>query len=121
NNMETKIVDQVADSNRHDDWLISRYLPQRAAVEGIKMGVRYKHHVDVRQMMNFESRLLQPFNHLQPLRPDRIDQHIHLVRLNQKRGVADPGDADLARRNRRKLRRDVFARSLDEQRGDEDL
>ena len=62
----------------------------------IEMRVRHENEIDRRQMMNFETRLLEPLDHLQPLRPDRIDQEIDLVRLNQERGVPDPGDADFA-------------------------
>jgi len=33
-------------------------------------------------------------DHLQPFRPVRIDQDIAIVRLNEKGGVPDPGDAN---------------------------
>ena|SRR5256885_13179527 len=47
-------------------------------------------------MMNVKARLFQSFDHAQPHRPDRIDQHIGFMGLNQKRGMTDPGDANLA-------------------------
>ena len=47
--------------------------------------------------MNMKARLFQSFDHAQPHRPDRIDQYVGFVGLNQERGVADPGDANLAR------------------------
>src|SRR5882724_10145828 len=67
-------------------------------------------------MMNFEARLFQSFDDLEPFRPNRIDQDVDLVRLDEKRGVTDPGNADLAFADLRKLRRHVFAGSLHEQR-----
>ena len=47
-------------------------------------------------MVNFEARPFQSFDHLEPLRPVRVDQNINVMSLNKKRGVADPGDANLA-------------------------
>ena len=52
--------------------------------------------------MNTKSGLLQAFDHAQPHRPDRVDQDIGFVSLDQKRGVTDPGDANLTRLNFRK-------------------
>src|SRR5262245_44666797 len=80
------------------------------------MRVRHEHEVNGRQMMDFEARLLQTFDDLEPLRPNRVDQDVDLVCLDQKGSVTDPGDADLAFANLRKLRRHVFAGSLHEQR-----
>ena len=59
-------------------------------------------------MMNFESGLLQSLNHLQPLRPNWVDQDIHLMRLDQERSVSDPGDADLSGSNQRELRERII-------------
>jgi len=35
-------------------------------------------------MMNFEAWLFQPLDHLEPFRPDRVDQDIDLVGLDEK-------------------------------------
>ena len=56
-------------------------------------------------MVNFEARPFQSFDHLEPLRPVRVDQNINVMGLNEKRGVADPGDANLAVTKFGKLRR----------------
>ena len=64
--------------------------------------------------MNFEAWSLQSFDHLEPLRPDRIDQHINFMGLDEKRGMSDPGDANFAFADFRKLRRRVTAGALDE-------
>src|SRR4029079_10032659 len=47
-------------------------------------------------MVNFESWLLESLDYFQPFRPDRIDQNVELMGLNQKRGVANPRDEDLS-------------------------
>ena len=62
--------------------------------------------------MNFEPGLFQSFDYFEPFRPNRVDQDIHLMRLDQKGGVTDPGDADFALTNLRKFRRYVSAGSL---------
>ena len=67
-------------------------------------------------MMNFEAWLFQSFDNLEPFRPNRIDQDVYLVRLDQKGGMTDPGNADFPFADLRKLRRHVFAGSLYEQR-----
>ena len=71
-------------------------------------------------MMNFKAGLLQSLDYLEPFRPDRINQDINLVRLNQKRGVPDPSNAHLAFPDFRKLRGRVIARTFGEKRGNED-
>src|SRR6184192_1407733 len=71
-------------------------------------------------MMNFETRLLQSLDHLEPLRPDRINQDINLVRLNQKRSVSNPGDAHFAFPDFRKLRPRMIASALGEKRRNQD-
>ena len=70
--------------------------------------------------MNFESRLLQSLDHLEPFRPDRVDQNINFVRLDEERGVADPGNANLALTDFRKLRSCAPAGTLGEERWDQD-
>lgn len=66
--------------------------------------------------MNLEARLLQPLDHLQPLGPNRIDQHIQLMRLNQKRRVSNPGYADFAFPNLWEVGPHVIACSLGKER-----
>ena len=67
-------------------------------------------------MMNFEAWSLQSFDHLEPLRPDRIDQYIEFVGLDKKRSMSDPRDANFAFADFRKLRRRVTAGAFDEER-----
>ena len=62
----------------------NRHAPQRAAVEVIKMRMRHEYEVNRRQMLDFEARLFQSFDDLEPFRPNRIDQDVDLVRLDKK-------------------------------------
>ena len=80
--METKIVHQISHAHRHNDRLIGRDVPQRPPVEMIEMRVRHQDEINRREMMNLETWLLEPLDHLQPLRPIRIDQDVDLVGLN---------------------------------------
>ena len=65
--------------------------------------------------MNFETRLFEALYYLEPLRPDRIDQYINFVGLDEKRGVSDPRDANFAFADFRELRRRVTAGAFDEE------
>lgn len=71
-------------------------------------------------MVNFEARPFQSFDHLEPLRPVRVDQNINVMSLNKKRGVADPGDANLAFTKFGKLGRRLATRAFDEKRRNQD-
>ena len=70
--------------------------------------------------MNFKAGLLQSLDYLEPFRPDRINQDINLVRLNQKRGVPDPGNAYFAFADFRKVRLRMIASALGEKRRNQD-
>jgi len=85
----------------------------------VRMG--HQHEVDFRQIMNFEPRLLEPLDHFQPFRPDRIDQEIELVGLDQERSVPDPGDPHFAFADFRELRTRMIAGTLGEERRDQDF
>ena len=86
----------------------------------IEMRVGDENEINRGQMMDLEARLLEPLDHLQPLRPDRIDQDVDLVRLDEERGVPDPGDADFAFADFREIRLGVIAGALGKKRRNED-
>ena len=119
--MESKVVNERADADRDDNGLIRSDSPQGSPVQMIEMGVCYQHQIDFRQMMQFDSRLLQPLDHLQPFRPIRVDQNISIVSLNEKRGMPNPGDAKLTRPDFGKTRYSVFAGTFSKKRRNEDL
>jgi hypothetical protein len=71
--------------------------------------------------MKVYARFLKSFDHAQPHRPNRIDENVRVVRLNQEGGVPDPGDADLPRLHFWKKRARAGAGTLGEERRDPDL
>ena len=75
---------QIANARWDHNRLVRSYAPQRAPVKMIEMGVRHQDKINGRQMMDFEARLFQSFDDLEPFRPNRIDQDVHLVRLDEK-------------------------------------
>src|SRR5436309_14616526 len=87
----------------------------------IEMRVGHEDEVDFRQMMDLEPRLLQPLDYFKPLRPNRVDQQIELVGLNQERRVSDPRNADFAFADFREMGTRAIARALGEERRDEDF
>jgi len=82
--VKPEIVNQISDSSWNNDWLIRSYAPQRAPVQVIEMRMCDKYEINGRQMLNFEARSFQSFNDLEPFRPNRVDQDVDLVRLNEK-------------------------------------
>src|SRR5712691_10421667 len=70
--------------------------------------------------MNLKPGPLQSFDHLQPLRPVRIDQDIDLVRLQQKRSVSDPGETNFASLDFGELRLKMIAGTPDKKRRNQD-
>src|SRR5450759_881037 len=83
-NAEAEIMHQVPYARRHDDRLIRRHAPQRPPIQVIEMGMRYQDKINRRQMMNFEAWLFQALDHFEPFRPDRVDQDVDLVGLDEK-------------------------------------
>ena len=82
--VKTKIVHQVSHAHRDNDRLVGRHAAQRAPVEMIEMSMSHQNEINRWQMMDFEARLFQTLDYLEPLRPVRINQDINLVGLNKK-------------------------------------
>jgi len=83
--------------------------------------VRDEHEVDVGQVVEFETRVLDALEDLQPLRPDRIDENARAGGLDEKRRVADPCDAGLAFGDFRELGLQLRAVAPREHRRNDDL
>ena len=120
--LKAEIVHQIS----HAEWARRSADRRRrragAPIEMIEVRVRHEHEIDVRQIDAISKPgMLQALDHLEPLRPVRIDQHIESVRLDEKRGVADPGDAQFRLLDLGKVRQPAFAGALGEERRDEDL
>jgi hypothetical protein len=116
--IETEAMHQTSDADWNDNWLIGCDTSQRSAIEMIEMRVGYEHEINRRQMMNMKARFFEPLDNAQPHRPDRIDQDVGFVRLNQKRSVPNPGDANLAGLYFGKQRAGARAGTFREQRWD---
>ena len=69
---------------------------QRGAMQVIEMRVRYKNHINGRQIAHPHSRAPQTLQHEQPARKVRIDQNILSTDLNKKAGMAYKSDSQLA-------------------------
>jgi len=82
--VKTEIVHQVSHAHWHNDRLVGCHAPQRAPVEMIEMSVSHQNEINRWQMMDFEPRLFQTLDYLEPLRPVRVNQDIDLVGLNKK-------------------------------------
>ncbi len=98
--LEAEIVDKIRHARGHNDRLPRRDRAQRAAIEVIKVRVRDEDKVDIGQVLDGKPGALQPLDHDEPVGPVGVDQDVVLRRLDEKRGVADPRQPDLARRER---------------------
>ena len=84
----------------------------------IEVGVSYENKIGISgKCCISEARQLEPLDHLQPFRPNRINEHIDFVRLNQKRSVSDPSDADFAGGEFWEVRLRMKTSALNEKRG----
>jgi hypothetical protein len=84
-NVKTEIVHKIANTGRHDDRLIGSDATQRPAVEMIEVRVGHEDGVDRGQVIDLQAGTLEPFDHAEPHRPIRINQHVHPLELNQER------------------------------------
>src|SRR5690349_6931501 len=73
-----------------------RQTPQARFMEVIEMGMRQQHQVNRREVLDPHPRSLDTFEKKKPVGEVWIDQHIEIVKLNQKRGVPNPCHRDLA-------------------------
>ena len=89
-------MNKVANSSGHDNGLIGGNPAEAATVEMIKMGVGDENEVDGGKVVVGESSVAEAPNDKKPVGPVGIDKNVAMGSLNQKGGVADPGDADLA-------------------------
>jgi len=88
-------VHKVANSSGYDNGLIGGNPAEAPSVEMIKMGMSDENEVDGGKMVVGESGVAEAANDKKPVGPVGIDKNVAMGSLNQKGGVADPGDADL--------------------------
>ena len=94
---EAEVQREIADAPGHHADFRLRQPAQRRLVEMIEVRVRQQHEINRRQVLDFQTGALDAFEEEKPVRKVRIDQHVQVGELNQKRSVTDPGDGDLAR------------------------
>ena len=82
--VESEIVDEIANAHGYDNRLIRGDPAQRPTVKMIEVGMGHEDKIDVGQMMNLKARLFQSLDDLEPSCPVRIDEHVAIVRLNKK-------------------------------------
>src|SRR5256885_10869982 len=83
-NVESQPVNQTPDANWNDDRLVGGNESQRAAIEMIEVRVCDEDEIDRGQMMDVKARFFESLDDAEPHRPDRIDQNVCVVRLDQK-------------------------------------
>jgi hypothetical protein len=79
----------------NDDALARLEDLEARLVEVVEMGVGHEHQIDFRQPVQIEAGMAAAFHRAVPFRPVGIDDHRVAGELQEKRGVADPGDAHL--------------------------
>ena len=94
-------------------------VPQGTPIEVIEMRVRHENEINLGQVLNLKTGLLQAFDDFEPFRPVWVNEQIDLMRLHQKRRVSDPGDANFAWSNFRKLRLGMKSGPFRKERRDE--
>ena len=87
---------KVANSSGHDNGLIGGNPAEAASVEMIKMGMSDENEVDGGKVVVSEPSVAEAPNDKKPVGPVGINKNIAMGSLNQKGGVADPSNADLA-------------------------
>ncbi len=87
---------KVADSSGHDNGLIGGNPAEAASVEMIKMGMSDENEVDGGKVVVVQPGVAEAPNDKKPVGPVGIDKNVAMGSLNQKGGVANPRDANLA-------------------------
>jgi hypothetical protein len=104
-------VHKVTNSSGNDNGLIGGNPAEAASVEMIEMGMSDENEVDGGKVVVGESSVAEAPNDKKPVGPVGIDKNVAMGSLNQKGGVADPGNADLACFKFRKEGRKLLARA----------
>ena len=105
--VKSQIMHEIADVFGDGDRLVAGYSAQGAAIQMIEVSVGDQHEIDGRKVAELDPGMLDALNDLEPFRPIGIDEHAVLGSLNEKGGVPDPSDANLAGRKFGKDRLDL--------------
>jgi hypothetical protein len=93
---EAEIVREVTDAARHHTDFRVRQFSQSRLVKMIEVRVRQQNQVNRRQIFYLQAGALDAFQQKKPVRKIRVNQHVQVRELDEKRRVADPGDGNLA-------------------------
>ena len=82
----------------------------------IEMSVGQEHQINGGQVFDSQAGALDAFEKKKPVRKVRINQHVQVRELDQKRSVPDPGNGNLSLRELRESRELVLSTAAREQR-----
>jgi hypothetical protein len=75
--------------------LVGCDLPEAPTVKVIEMGMGDQNKVNRGEVVMSQSGVAESSNNEEPVGPVRVDENVCLSGLNEKRGMADPGDTEL--------------------------
>lgn len=93
---KSNAVHEIPDPGRNDDGLVGGNPSQTAAIEVVKMSVRDQHQINIGQVMMQKAGVPEAPDDQKPVGPIGINQDIAVRTLDQKRGMPNPRDGDLA-------------------------
>ena len=93
---EAEIVREIAHAARHDADFRMRQFPQSWFMKMIEVRVRQQNQTNRRQIFYLQAGPLNALEEKKPVRKIRVNQHVQVRELDEKRRVTDPGDGDLA-------------------------
>lgn len=92
---ETNAMNKIPNARGNHNRLVGGNPTEASAVQVIKMSVGDQNQINVGQMMMGETGMTETTHDQQPVGPVRIDENVSMRSLDQKGGVADPGDGNL--------------------------
>ena len=121
NDAEPEVMHEITDFERDNNRLVRRDSAQGAPVEVVEVGVSDENQIDAGQSVEFYPWAAHPFDSLNPVAPDGVDENIQSGGLKQKRRVADPRQSEVSAFKLRPFGPQRPAFALCEQGGQEDL
>lgn len=119
--VEAEVLHEAADIFGDDDGLLVGDGAEGFFVEVVEMGVGDEDEVDVGEVVELESGVLDAFDDFEPLGPVGVDEDGGAGGLDEEGGVAGPGDADLIFPDGGKVGLEVGAETAGEEGGEQDL
>ena len=92
---KAEIVRQVAHTPGHEANFWMRQAAQARLMKMIEVRVSEQHQIDRREVLDTHSGSFDPLQEKNPIGEIGVDQHVQIVELDEKRGVADPSNGHL--------------------------